>query len=126
MQAALYSIYSMACTCSALSKSCEEKQRRARTEVRGSWPYRNIWRHPIRIFGTATRHFQFSMSSLVFSRSVRLASFLLFPNFFISDISFSADSFRSCITFPRSPRLTLNAAERENTSLNLLRSNHET
>lgn len=100
MQAALYSIYSVACTCSAISKSCEEKQRRARAEVRGSWPYRNIWRHPIRIFGTATRHFQFSMSSLVFSRSVRLASFLSFSNFFIPNISFSADILYYFPSFP--------------------------
>lgn len=63
---ALYTIYSVACTCSVLSKSREEKQRRAERRC-SSWPHRNIWRHPICIFGTATRHFQFSTCSLVFS-----------------------------------------------------------
>lgn len=109
---ALYSIYSEACTCSALSKSCEEKQRRARAEVRGSWPHRNIWRHPIRIFGTATRHFHFSASSRVLSPP-SVPSSSAFPRSFLdfpprgpqkgtSRAGFSADStkFRPSRRFP--------------------------
>jgi len=64
--------------------------------VRSSWPHRNIWRHPIRIFGTATRHFQFSD---VFP--CVLASLRFLPHLHLLAVSTISSSRFSCQFFRR-------------------------